>query len=369
MATFSGCSITGPAGSYTLSATDGTEPASGRHQQRRHHRPRLGHPSWRFTAQPPSSQPTAPRGPTHPSRSAIQDIGGNTIATNSDRHDHPGLSPSGATLNCTGGATQQATHGVATFTGCSITGPAGNYTLSATDGTESLTGATSNACHHHRRPGHPGWPSRPSRPSSRTDGATWPNPPVQVSIQDIGGNTCHQLHRHDHPGLCRPRVRRSTAPAGPPSRPTPGWPPSRLLHHRPGRHLHPDRHRRHREPDRRHQQRLSPSTSDRPPLGLHQPTRAAPADGAAWPNQPSRSASRTSAATPSPTPPTRSPWVCRIRPRARTLSCTGGPTQPATQRGGHLLRLLHHRPSRLLHPHRHRRHREAYPPPNPILSS
>lgn len=46
----------------------------------------------------------------------------------------------GATLDCTGGDTQAATNGVATFS-CSVDDPGATYTLSATDGT--LTAATS----------------------------------------------------------------------------------------------------------------------------------------------------------------------------------------------------------------------------------
>ena len=68
-------------------------------------------------------------------------MGGNTVTNSSDRivlAIGPG-SPAGA-LTCSGGATQQVNAGVATFNGCTITGTAGTYTLTATDADDpSLT--------------------------------------------------------------------------------------------------------------------------------------------------------------------------------------------------------------------------------------
>jgi hypothetical protein len=78
---------------------------------------------------------------------AIQDAGGNTVATGAFATASVTLSlgsnPGGGTLTCTGGLVKAAVAGVAAFSGCSINNAGSGYTLVAT--ASGLTSATSTA--------------------------------------------------------------------------------------------------------------------------------------------------------------------------------------------------------------------------------
>ncbi len=182
VATFSGCQIVGPVGTYTLSATDSSDGASvtsaafnldvGSSTQ------------LVFSAQPGggangavwSAQPAV----------TIKDSGGNPTAS-TDTITLAISGSSGASLTCNGGSdSMPATAGVAGFSGCQIVGPTGTYTLTATDSTSgSVASATSTSFSV-----TVGAPSRlvfSSQPGGGQNGAPWSNQPA-VTIEDSGGN-------------------------------------------------------------------------------------------------------------------------------------------------------------------------------------
>ncbi len=78
---------------------------------------------------------------------SITDAGGNVATTGTDSTRSItlaiGTNPGAGTLTCTGGLTRAAVAGVATFTGCSISGAGVGYTLTASS--TGLTSATSTA--------------------------------------------------------------------------------------------------------------------------------------------------------------------------------------------------------------------------------
>jgi len=134
IATFAGCKITGTVGSYTLTATSGSLASATTDSFT------LAHGSatkMAFTTQPGgaangvafTTQPVV----------TVQDASGNTVTGSSASVS---LASSAGTLACTGNPVN-ATNGVATFRGCSLTGIIGLYTLTATSG--GLTGATTNS--------------------------------------------------------------------------------------------------------------------------------------------------------------------------------------------------------------------------------
>jgi hypothetical protein len=134
IATFAGCKITGTVGSYTLTATSGSLASATTDSFT------LAHGSatkMAFTTQPGgaangvafTTQPVV----------TVQDASGNTVTGSSASVS---LASSAGTLACTGNPVN-ATNGVATFRGCSLTGIIGLYTLTATSG--SLTSTTTNS--------------------------------------------------------------------------------------------------------------------------------------------------------------------------------------------------------------------------------
>ena len=135
-----------------------------------------------FTSQPPIS---ATDGSTWPTvQVSVQDLNGDLESSNGDNItlalSNP---PPGAILSCAG--TQPAINGLATFSGCSFTGPIGSYHLTATDDSESLPVATSGAVSITLGPpDHLKFTSPP--PISATDDK-WLSS-VHVSIEDIGDN-------------------------------------------------------------------------------------------------------------------------------------------------------------------------------------
>ncbi len=138
--TSAGCQIVGPAGTYTITAT-----APGLTADQASFSITVGAPTQlAFTIQP-GGGPNGTVWTTQPVVT-VEDSGGNTVATSTDTitlaiHTQPG---SGATLTCNGGLPVAATAGIASFAGCQIVGPAGNYTIKATDTTNpSLSPALS----------------------------------------------------------------------------------------------------------------------------------------------------------------------------------------------------------------------------------
>src|SRR5450755_4112047 len=177
VATFAGCKITGKTGSYTLSASaTGLSTATSN--------------SFNLTAGPASQLAfsTQPGGgangatwTTQPAVS-IEDASGNVTNGGSNITlaiaSQPG---SGASLTCSSNP-QGANAGVATFTGCQITGKAGNYTLSASGAGFSTTSTpfsiTVSAAAQL---------AFSTQPNGGANGATWGTQPA-VSVQDSGGN-------------------------------------------------------------------------------------------------------------------------------------------------------------------------------------
>ena len=138
VAAFAGCKIVGEAGSYTITATDGslTSATSSSFGVTVGTAAKVV-----FTTQPGGGADGAVWS-TQP-KVSVEDSGGNVVTGNSSGvtlaiASQPG---SGAALSCTK-ITVAASAGVAAFAGCKITGSAGTYTIKATDG--SLTSGTSS---------------------------------------------------------------------------------------------------------------------------------------------------------------------------------------------------------------------------------
>jgi hypothetical protein len=182
VATFVGCQITGTAGGYTLKATGATFVTTS-----------FAFPigsglaaKLAFSTQPPAAGTNGSPWGTQP-RVTVQDVSGNpvtsgpgsnasiTVAINSQ----PG---SGATLSC---ATNPfaATGGTAAFSGCTIIGKSGAYTLVAT--ASGLTNAISTSITIAF--GSPTHLEFTAPPGGGTGGTAWTLQP-QVAIQDSGGN-------------------------------------------------------------------------------------------------------------------------------------------------------------------------------------
>ena len=246
LATFSGCSFTGPIGSYNLTATDDSESlpvaTSGAVSITLGPPDHLSSPARRQLA-PPTAK-SWPSRCTSASRTSATTPSPPTPPTTSPWVCRPALA-----FNCTGGPTHQASNGVARFSGCSITGLIGPYTLTATDATETLPGPppTSNPVTIKLGPATQlAFTGQPPA-TGETSGAIWPNP-VEVSIEDVGDNPITTNSTDDITlGLSNPLpVPSSAAPAHPTGQQR-GRHLLRLLHRRANRVLHPRRHRRHHE--------------------------------------------------------------------------------------------------------------------------
>ena len=177
IAAFSGCTVTGIIGSYTLTAkATGLATAT----------------STSFvlsagaatklviTAQP--SGATIGAAFTNQPSVTVQDSAGNT-ATNSATSVTLAAASGTGTLACTTNPAAAAL-GIATFTGCIITGITGSYTLSASSG--SLTGATTTAFVV-----SPGAPSKivvTTQPAGAFSGIALTTQP-KFTVQDASGNT------------------------------------------------------------------------------------------------------------------------------------------------------------------------------------
>jgi len=115
---------------------------------------------------------------------AVEDAGGDVVTGDSGAvtlaiASQPG---SGATLTCTANQVT-ASNGVAPFDGCEITGQAGTYTLTATDG--GLTSATSST--FSVTVGVPAQLAVTTEPGDGASGAVLTTQPA-VSVEDSGGN-------------------------------------------------------------------------------------------------------------------------------------------------------------------------------------
>ncbi len=179
VASFAGCEITGKAGTYTLSAADGslTTATSGAVGITPGAAAKLA-----VTTQPGGGA-NAAAWTTQPVVS-VEDASGNVVTGNASAvtlaiASQPG---SGATLSCTKNPVT-ASGGVATFAGCKITGRAGSYTLKATDG--SLTPATSST--FSVTVGAAAQLVFTTQPGGGSSGIAWSAQP-KVSVEDSGGN-------------------------------------------------------------------------------------------------------------------------------------------------------------------------------------
>ena len=179
IATFAGCRIN-IAGNYTLdvesgaltptttSATITIGPAA-----------KAG-----FTVEPSGGANGAPFAPSP--TVAIQDAGGNTIVAATTITLSINAPANGGVLACTnaGNLTAAAPAGVATFTGCSITGTAGTRTLHATNGT--FSGNSSNVVTTAGAATQVVFTTAPV--FSGVNGATFAPSPT-ATVEDVSGNT------------------------------------------------------------------------------------------------------------------------------------------------------------------------------------
>ncbi len=179
VASFAGCKITGKAGSYTLTATDGgvTSAASGSINITAGPATHLA-----FTT-PPGGGANGAAWSNQPAVS-VEDASGNVVASNTSSVTLAIASQpvSGAALSCTRNPVS-ASGGVTTFAGCKITGKAGSYTLKATDG--SLTSATSSS--FTLTAGAAAKLAFTTQPGGGASGAAWSTQPA-VSVEDSSGN-------------------------------------------------------------------------------------------------------------------------------------------------------------------------------------
>jgi hypothetical protein len=131
VAAFAGCKIVGPVGNYSLTATDtadGLAPlTSGSFAIA------VGPPDHLAFTTVPGGGPSGAVWAVQPAVT-IEDIGGNTVTTSTDTVSLAITSGPSATFTCNGGPPSvAATAGVATFSGCQITGPPVFYTITASD--------------------------------------------------------------------------------------------------------------------------------------------------------------------------------------------------------------------------------------------
>ena len=281
IATFAGCYITGPASvagtTYTLTATDTTQSLNT--DTSNPFTITLGSPyQVAFASQPPASATDGASWPNPPVLVSLEDIFGNTITTNSTDRISLAIasrSPTGS-LSCN--RPQRVRAGIATFSGCSITGPASapgtSYSLTATDASNPgvLSATSTPVALGLGAPSQLGFTTQP--PSTATDGVSWPNPPVQVAIQDVGGNTV-TTNSSDHIVL-------AIGPGSPAGALACSGGATQQVNagmgtfngcydHRHRRHLHTHRHRCRRSQSHRHQRFLHHRRWRGHPGGVHHP--------------------------------------------------------------------------------------------------
>jgi Spherulation-specific family 4 len=179
VASFAGCEITGKAGSYTLSATATglTSATSAAFTVSVGAAAQLA-----FTTQPAGGASGASLG-TQP-RVSVEDSGGNVVTGSTSAvtlaiGSQPGT---GAALSCAANPVT-ASAGVASFSGCKISGKAGSYTLKAT--ARNLTSATSAA--FAVTAGSATQLAFTAQPGGGASGTAWSAQP-KVSVEDAAGN-------------------------------------------------------------------------------------------------------------------------------------------------------------------------------------
>ncbi len=179
VASFAGCEITGKAGTYTLKATDGTltSATSSTFTVSVGAAAQLA-----FTTQPAGGASGSSLG-TQP-KVSVEDSGGNVVTGNTSAVTLAigSQAGTGATLGCAANPVT-ASAGVASFSGCKITGKAGSYTLTATDG--SLTPAASSPLSI--TAGAAAQLGFATQPGGGANGAAWSAQPA-VAVEDSSGN-------------------------------------------------------------------------------------------------------------------------------------------------------------------------------------
>jgi hypothetical protein len=116
----------------------------------------------------------------------VQDLGGNTVTSDTSLVFLTITTPAGATLTCVSDVPLAAVAGVAAFSGCNIDRASGTaYTLLATDSND-LNSATSGPITI--TVGAAAKVGFIQQPSSQTGGIAFASQP-HVAIQDLGGNT------------------------------------------------------------------------------------------------------------------------------------------------------------------------------------
>ena len=176
VATFTGCQIAGTASSYTLTASSGS--LSGTSSSFNITAGTATHLV--FTNQPNGGQSGVAW--TQQPAVAVKDAWGNTVLTSTASIT---IAPtSGTGLSCTGGIAKTAVNGVATFSGCKISGTAGSYTLTATSGV--LSPATSNS--FTITAGSATKLAFTPLPTGGVHNTPWAQQPV-VTVEDTWGNT------------------------------------------------------------------------------------------------------------------------------------------------------------------------------------
>ena len=172
---FTGCKLTGTAGPYTLHATNGT--VTGTSSSIAVGASAATHLV--FTVEPSSTALSGSAIAQQPTVT-VEDVSGNTVTTGTSIT----LSPSLGTLACTGSNTKLTTTGVAAFTGCTITGTPGSYTLGATNGT--VTGTSTAVTLAVGAATHLVFTTEPS--ATGASGTALVASPT-VTVEDSGGNT------------------------------------------------------------------------------------------------------------------------------------------------------------------------------------
>jgi hypothetical protein len=182
VASFAGCKIDKAGSGYTLTATDGSLPAT----MSNAFTVAVGPGAQLAFTQQPSGSTGGVAFPTQP-KVTVFDAGGNLASTDTSTVTlaiKSGTGTAGAALNCTGGDSVAAVAGVATFSGCNVNKAGSSYQLTATD--SSMTPANSTAFTITVGPAtHLGYTQQPG---GATGGTPFTTQPV-VAVQDAGGNT------------------------------------------------------------------------------------------------------------------------------------------------------------------------------------
>ncbi len=181
VAAFAGCSISGPVGAYTLSATDTADGVVVATSSTITLSP--GTPTHLAFVQDPTA--AAAGSAISPAVTvAVEDTADNVETGNSTTQVSLGIgtNPGGGTL--TGGSAVTVSAGIATFSGLSINKTGAGYTLTASS-TPSYTAATSTT--FNITPGAANRLVFVQGPSNTSAGATIA-PPVTVAVEDVNGN-------------------------------------------------------------------------------------------------------------------------------------------------------------------------------------